>query len=540
MELTLGKLARYRIRFRGSPGWLLLGLLVAGGVLAPLLAVLSALLTGGGEHWNHIARTVLGRYVANTAVVSSGVILLSSVIGVSAAWYQTLYEYPLRRLFDILLVLPLAIPAYVSAFTYSGIFGYTGVAQRFFRELLEMEAGSYPVLNVHSPLGLIVVLSFVVYPYTYLTVRSALRQQSMATIEAARTLTPRGPRIFFAVGLPLLRPAIAAGASLVLMETLNEYGAAVYYGVETLSVGVFRTWFAYYDLQSTRFLSSIFLLLVLATLLGDRYFRGGRRRVASGTLRPIARRPLAYRARVWVYLVVGLPVLIGFLVPVLQLLHWARLSIETADWELVLRSTANTSLVAALGAGICLLVGIVVAYAPRVSGGRLFRHVAELASLGYAIPGAVVAIGIMSLFSGAGAAAIGSIGALLFAYTVRYLAVAQRPLSEGFSQVSGALDEAGRSLGHGPTRTLASIDLPVMSGTLATAAVFVFVDIVKELPLTTVLRPFNFPTLAVETFRLAGDERMAESSVIALILIAVGTLPVLTHRTISRVRRRRK
>lgn len=537
MERILERAARYRARFRGSPGWLFLGIVVAAGVLAPLLAVLSALIGGGGEHWEHIARTVLGRYLANSAVVSVGVIFLSSLIGVGAAWYQTLYDFPLRRLFDVLLVLPLAIPAYVSAFTYSGIFGYTGVAQRLFRELLAMDPGSYPVLNVHSPLGLIVVLSFVVYPYTYLTVRAALRQQSMATIEAARTLTSSGPRVFFAVGLPLLRPAIAAGASLVLMETLNEYGAAVYYGVETLSVGVFRTWFAYYDLQSTRFLSSIFLLLVLVLLSGDRYFRRRKRWVGSGTLRPIARRPLARRARLYVYGVVGLPVLVGFLIPVVQLLHWARLSIGGADWELVLRSTANTTLVAALGASICILAGIVVAYAPRVSGGALFRRTTELASLGYAIPGAVVAIGIMSLFSGRGAAAIGSIGALVFAYTVRYLAVAQRPLSEGFSQLSGALDEAGRSLGHGPTRTLASIDLPVMSGTLATAAVFVFVDIIKELPLTTVLRPFNFPTLAVETFRLAGDERMAESSVTALILIAVGTLPVLAHRTISRVRK---
>jgi iron(III) transport system permease protein len=323
------------------------------------------------------------------------------------------------------------------------------------------------------------------------------------------------------------------------METLNEYGAAVYYGVETLSVGVFRTWFAYYDLQSTRFLSSIFLLIVLALLVGDRLLRGRKRRIGSGTLRPIARRPLARRGRPWVYLVVGLPVLVGFAIPVMQLFHWARLSVGWADWNLVLLSTGNTALVAGLGAGICILAGIIVAYAPRVSGGRLFRHATDLASLGYAIPGAVVAIGIMSLLSGLRGAAIGSLGALLFAYTVRYLAVAQRPLSEGFSQVSGALDEAGRSLGHGPTRTLTTIDLPVMSGTLATAAVFVFVDIIKELPLTTVLRPFNFPTLAVETFRLAGDERMAESSVTALILIAVGSLPILGHRTLARLRRRR-
>ena len=530
-------LRRYRgARFRGAPGWLVIGVVVAAGVLAPLLAVLSSLVSGGGEEWGHISDTVLGTYVANTFIISGGVILLSSTLGVGAAWFQTLYEYKLRRLFDILLVLPLAIPAYVSAFTYSGIFGYTGVAQRIFRDLFGMAPGSYPVVNVHTHLGLIVVLSLAVYPYTYLTVRAALRQQSMATIEAARTLTASGSRVFFAVGLPLLRPAIAAGASLVLMETLNEYGAAVYYGVPTLSVGIFRTWFAYYDLQSTRFLSSIFLLLVLVLLLGDRFFRGRKRRVGGGTLRPIAKRELPRRAHFWVYFVVGTPALFGFLLPTAQLLHWSSLSLARVDWDLVLRSVGNTALAAGVGASVCLTVGIVVAYAPRVSGGRFFRHATELASLGYAIPGAVVAIGVMTLLAGLTGAAIGSFGALIFAYTVRYLAVAQRPLSEGFSQVSGALDEAGRSLGRGPTQTLAAIDLPVMRGTLGTAAVFVFVDIVKELPLTTVLRPFNFPTLAVETFRLAGDERLAESSVTALLLILVGALPVLAHRTLFRKR----
>ena len=531
----MGRLGRH---FRGSPAWLTLGALVAASILAPLLALLGTLPFGGGEHWDHIARTVLAGYLTNTAIVSVGVVLLSSVAGVGAAWYQSLYEYPFRRLLDALLVLPLAIPAYVTAFVYSGIFNYTGVAQLFFRSLLDMEVGSYPVVSIHSRAGLIVVLSLATYPYTYLTARSALSQQSMATIEAARTLTSSGSRLFFTVGLPLLRPALAAGASLVLMESLNEYGAAVYYGVETLSVGVFRTWFAYYDLQSTRFLSSLFLLVVLTLLVGDRLLRGRKRRIGGGQLRPIARRTLRRRAYPWVYLIVGAPLIAGFLIPVLQLLYWAALSLDGVDWELVAGSTANTALVASLGAALCIVAGVVLAYAPRVSGGRIFRQLTYISSLGYAIPGAVVAIGIMSILSGISGAAIGSLGALIFAYAVRYLAVAQRPLSEGFSQVAGALDEAGRSLGRGPTRTLLSVDLPVMRRTMVTAALFVFVDIIKELPLTTVLRPFDFPTLAVETFRLAGDERVAESAVTALILIAVGTIPIVAHPTLGKGRRR--
>jgi iron(III) transport system permease protein len=506
-------------------------------MLLPLLAVLGGL-SGGGEHWDTIAGTVLGSYVVNTVLLSAGVVALSTAIGTLAAWIQTFYDYPLRRWFDVLLLLPLAIPGYVAAFIYSGIFSYGGMFQRFFREVLGMTPGTYPRVQIESMVGLILVLSVGLYPYVYVTVRAALSRQSMGPIEAARSLSAGEAGVFVRVGLPLLRPALAAGASIVLMEALNEYGAAVYYGVPTMSVGVFRTWFAYNDLQSTRFLASLFLVAVFLILGLERRLRGPARRDVTGSYAGVHRRRPSQRGRLAVYALVGTPVLLGFAVPTLKLVHWALLSTRSVDWSLVGRSAGNTVLAGAAGTAVCMAVGLVLAYAPRVAGGYALRWWSSLAALGHAIPGSIIAVGVLTLLAGNRVLAIGSFAALTFAYTVRYLALAHRPVAEAFDAFSGVFVEAGRTLGKGPTRTLFSVNLPIMGPTLRAAALVAMIDIVQDLPLTTVLRPFDFPTLAVETFRLAGDERLAESSIMALLLVAVGVLPILIH-GVSRRRLRR-
>ena len=531
-------LRRARNRLRHSPGWLLAGVAVGLLVLLPLFAVLTGL-SGGGEHWETIASTVLGSYVVNTVILSVGVVVLSTAVGTLAAWIQTFYDYPLRRWFDVLLLLPLAIPGYVHAFIYSGIFSYGGIVQRFFRELLGMAPGTYPRVRIESMVGLILVLSIGLYPYVYVTVRAALARQSTGPVEAARALSAGETRVFFRVGLPLLRPALAAGAGIVLMETLNEYGAAVYYGVPTMSVGVFRTWFAYNDLQSTRFLASLFLVAVFLILGFERRLRGPARRDTSGSYATMHHRRPSPRARISIYAIVGIPVFLGFAVPMLKLVHWAFLSARSADWSLIARSTGNTIVAGMAGTALCMAVGLVLAYAPRVTGGTTLRWWTSLAALGHAIPGAIVAVGVLTLFAGNRVVAIGSFATLIFAYTVRYLALAHRPLTEAFESFSGVLVEAGRTLGSGPTRTLFRVNLPVMGPTLRAAALVAMIDIVQDLPLTTILRPFDFPTLAVETFRLAGDERLAESSIMALLLIAVGVVPILVH-GVHRRRPRRK
>ena len=238
------------------------------------------------------------------------------------------------------------------------------------------------------------------------------------------------------------------------------------------------------------------------------------------------------------YALVGAPVLLGFAVPTLKLVHWALLSTRAVDWSLVGRSAGNTVLAGVAGTAVCMAVGLVLAYAPRVAGGSALRWWSSLAALGHAIPGSIIAVGVLTLLAGNRVLAIGSFAALTFAYTVRYLALAHRPVAEAFDSFSGVFVEAGRTLGKGPTRTLFSVNLPIMGPTLRAAALVAMIDIVQDLPLTTVLRPFDFPTLAVETFRLAGDERLAESSIMALLLVAVGVLPILMH-GVSRRRLRR-
>lgn len=497
-------------------------------MLLPLLAVLTGL-TGPGEHWDTIARTVLGSYVANTVVLSIGVVLLSTAMGTLAAWIQAFYDYPLRRVLEVLLLLPLAIPGYVAAFIYSGIFSYGGIAQRFFREVLGMAPDTYPRVQIESMVGLILVLSVGLYPYVYVTVRAALTRQSMGPVEAARSLSAGEARVFFRVGLPLLRPAVVAGAAIVLMETLNEYGAAVYYGVPTMSVGVFRTWFGYNDLQSTRFLASLFLVAVFFILVMERRMRGPAKRDVGGSYARLHRRRPSRAVRCLVYVIVGTPVFLGFAVPALKLVHWAVLSARSVDWSLIARSTGNTVVAGVAGTAACLLMGLVLAYAPRAAGGPTLRWWTSLAALGHAIPGAIIAVGILTLLAGNRVLAIGSFAALTFAYAVRYLALAHRPMAEAFDSFSGVFVEAGRTLGSGPTRTLFRVNLPTMGPVLRGAALVAMIDIVQDLPLTTILRPFDFPTLAVETFRLAGDERLAESSIMALLLIAVGVIPILMH-----------
>lgn len=528
MASTPRVLRRAGTRLRHAPGWLIAGFSVGLLVLLPLLAVLTGL-TGPGEHWKTIARTVLGSYAVNTVILSAGVVLLSTAMGTVAAWIQTFYDYPLRRVLDLLLLMPLAIPGYVAAFIYSGIFSYGGIVQRFFREFLGMAPDTYPRVQIESMVGLILVLSVGLYPYVYVTVRAALSRQSMGPVEAARSLSAGETRVFFRVGLPLLRPALAAGAAIVLMETLNEYGAAVYYGVPTMSVGVFRTWFAYNDLQSTRFLASLFLVAVFLILAAERTMRGPAKREAGGSYARLNRRLPSHKGRVLVYTIVGTPVLLGFAVPTLKLVHWAILSAGSVDWALIARSAGNTVLAGVAGTVACLLTGLILAYAPRVAGGSTLRWWTSLAALGHAIPGAIIAVGVLTLLTGNRVLAIGSFAALTFAYVVRYLALAHRPMAEAFGSFSGVFMEAGRTLGSGPTRTLFRVNLPIMSPTLRGAALVVMIDIVQDLPLTTILRPFDFPTLAVETFRLAGDERLAESSIMALLLIAVGLIPILMH-----------
>jgi iron(III) transport system permease protein len=517
----------------------------------PVLVVALGVLTPASATWSHIARTVLADYVTNTLLLVTGGVTIAVMIGVATAWLVTAFDFPGRRFFSWSLILPLAVPAYIAAYTYAGMLDVTGPVQRVLRATFPLSAG-FLYLPVMSLTTVLLIFAFVLYPYVYLVTRASFARQNATVLEAARTLG-RGPAsVFLRVALPLARPALVAGAALVAMEILNDYGAVKYYGVTTFTTGIFRAWFGLGDLDAAVRLSGMLLLIVFVLLLLERAQRGRAAFAGSaGAERPLPRTRLAGAGAAGAFIVCAVPFLFGFALPVAQLGYWAAgTAAAVIDVEFV-RLLRNTFLLAAAAAVVCVGLAVLVAYATRLNPRPWLRRVARVTVLGYSIPGAVIAVGVLvplawldHRIAGAttrvfgvstGLLLSGTVVALLFAYAVRFMAVAFRPVGAGFTRVCGHVDEAARCLGAAPGRTLRRVALPLLRGTLVAAGILVFVDVLKELPLTLILRPFNFDTLATRAYQLATDELVAVSANYALFIIAAGVLPVIVlNRLVSR------
>ncbi len=522
-------------------------------LLAPAV-ILGGVFAGGSETWDHLASTVLGLYLGNSLVLVVGVGLLTLVVGVATAWLVATCDFPGRSVFQWALILPLAMPTYIMAFTWAEILAHHGAVQQTLQLFLEPAATARLRTWLMSLPGAGLVMALVLYPYVYLIARTSFQQQSGGILETARILG-KGPwGTFFRVALPLARPGIVAGLTLVLMEVLNEYGAVKYFGVSTFTTGIFRAWFSLGDGPAAIRLSAALLVLVFALILVERAQRGRARfDHGSSRFRPVPRFRLSGSSRWAAFLVCLLPVMLGFLIPVARLGTWAiQVSPEALDprfLSLVLNSFGLATVASLLAVAAALLI----VYSVRLSPTPLLRLGARASSLGYSIPGAVIAVGLLVPFlwvdrqlaavlrpllgSGVGLLLTGTVAALVFAYVVRFLAVALNPIDSGFERVCGNLDETSRSLGASPARTLWKVDLPLLRGTLVAAGLLVFVDVLKELPLTLILRPFDFDTLATRAFQLASDEQVARSALPALLIVAVGTAPViLLSRIIARQR----
>jgi iron(III) transport system permease protein len=517
-------------------------MLVAIAIIAPLATVMGSLFAGPGESLPHLADTVLLRYVTNTVALCIGVIALTSVLGTVPAWLVTRYEIPGRNLIDWALILPLAIPTYVAAYAYAGFLDYTGPLQTFARNVLGMTGGSSYALPIASLPGLIWVISFTLYPYVYVVMRTSFATRSPRLLEAARTLGQRRS-LLLRVALPTARPALAAGLALVLMETLNAYGAPFYFGVDTLTTAIFRTWFSLYDVL-TAMQIAVMLLVLVAVILGAERLGRGRARYAdeSSSGAAYSRERLPTASRVLATTAAAVPVLFGFVLPVGTLLYWAALAPESTSIPSLLSLTATTVGSAGAAAVLCVGTAVLFAYTRRLARNRVVQAASSVATMGYAVPGAIVAIGVIvvttSLESWGGwlieevsdaevrAFLTGTLAALLFAYLVRYLAVAYRPISAGVEQLARGPDEAARSLGVPALARLRRVELPLLYRTLGSALVVVFIDVAKELPLTLVLRPFDFRTLAVRAYELASDERIVESAMPSLFLVLIGIVTV--------------
>ncbi len=518
-------------------------------LLAPAV-ILGGVFAGGSETWTHLRSTVFPVYLANSLLLVVGVGALTLVMGVGTAWLVATCDFPARRVFEWALILPLALPTYIVAFTYAEILAHDGWVQGGLQHLFDPATTARLRTGLMSLPGAGVMMALVLYPYVYLITRTSFQKQSGGILESAQILG-KGPwETFLRVALPLARPGVVAGLTLVLMEVLNEYGAVKYFGVNTFTTGIFRAWFSLGDGPAAIRLSASLLVLVFALILVERAQRG-RARFDAGARSP---RPAPrFGLRGWragaAFLACLLPVAFGFLLPVGQLGAWAlQVAPEALDRRFLTLALNSFGLASAAGV-LAVLAALLITYSVRLSPTPLLRLGARASSLGYSIPGAVIAVGVMipflwvdrqlgALLGGSmGLLLTGTVAALLFAYVVRFLAVALNPVDSGFERVCGTLDETSRSLGCSPLRTLWRVDLPLLRGTLVAAGLLVFVDVLKELPLTLILRPFDFDTLATRAFQLASDEQVARSALPALLIVAVGTIPViLLSRIIARQR----
>ena len=510
----------------------------------PVLTIAGFVFEPSGENWQHLKDTVLTEYLINSALLVFGVSIGTLFIGVSTAWLTALCQFPGKKLFTWTLLLPMSMPAYIIAYTYTGMFDFAGPVQTQIREWTGWGYGDYYFPEIRSLDGAMVMLSLVLYPYIYLLARSAFLEQSICVLEVSRTLGCGAWCSFFRVALPLARPAIVAGLSLVLMETLADYGTVSYFGIGVFTTGIFRTWFGLGDSVAAAKLASLLLLFVFTLVVAERISRKQAR--YHHTSNKYSQLPEYQLRGIAAWLAFGIcfaPVFLGFILPAGQLSVWAWQTYGEMVDSSFIQLTVNTVLLGLGSALLALLLALFLAYGKRLLATKSVMVSIRVAAIGYAIPGTVVAVGIIIPFAwldnsidsfmreqfdySTGLILSGSLFAVLFAYMVRFLAVSLQTVESGLSKIKPSMDDAARSLGYRPRETLQKVHMPLMKGSLLTALLIVFVDVMKELPATLILRPFNFNTLAVRAFELASDERLAESSTAALMIVLVGLIPVI-------------
>jgi len=529
--------------------WIGLALLVVLVITIPILTLFFNIFDPPGESWSHLKENLLYDYFINTLLLLIGVALCTFFLGVSSAWIVSSYNFPGRRYFEWLLILPLGFPGYIMAYTYTGLLDYAGPIQSFMRNSLDIQVNG-GIIDIMNLPGAIFILSITLYPYIYLLSRASFSQQSKTLQEAASLLKSSRSRTFFKVALPMARPAIVGGIALASMEVLNDYGVVKYFGVNTFTTGIFRSWFSMGDISTAIHLAVALMCFVFALLFLENLHRGNSRYVSSNpTNKPAEKSNLSKPLR---YLMSGICTfifLVSFFIPFMQVLNWVFLTYQKViDREFFLLIYRSFAL--AISSGIVIvLLSVILLYALRLNPIKWVKNATKVAILGYAVPGAVIAIGIMvpvleldkylaSHFSsdGRGLWITGSLFLVVFAYVVRFMAVGFHPIESGFQKVGIHVNEASRLLGAGTNKTLFKIDLPLIKPSLFAGILLVFVDVLKELPLTLILRPFNYHTLATKAFDMATNEMIAESANAALVIILTGIIPIIFLNRLIRVR----
>jgi iron(III) transport system permease protein len=533
--------------------WTFASLLIALLVLAPVAALIAIAAQGSGDLWPHLARYVLPQSIRDTGLLLLGVGIIVVTIGVGTAWLVSACRFPGRALFDWALLLPLAVPTYIVAFAYLDVLHPLGPIQTAVRTVFGIEdVRGFSLPEIRSLWGACLLLGLVLYPYVYLSARALFLMQSVSALEAARTLGASGASTFFRVALPLARPAIVIGTTLALLEALNDIGASEFLGVRTLTVSIYSTWLNRSSLPGAAQIALVMLAAVIALVLLERWAR--RKQRFTGHARrthPPSPVPLSGLAAFGAILACATPIVLGFLVPTLYLASAAWTRLETFGLSpRILIETRNTVGFALIATSITLMLGLVLSYAVRLDRGGLAIAAARLASLGYAIPGTVLAVGLLTPLAGfdnmldgfmrqffaisTGLMLAGSGAALIIAYTTRFLAISAGGIEAGFAKIPASFDGAARSLGETAAGTVRRVHLPLLAPALGAAAILVFVDCMKELPATLLLRPIGFETLATHIYAEASRGTYEDGAVAALLIVLVGLGPVVLLARMSR------
>lgn len=518
-------------------GWMLLSTLFILLIVLPNIDVLLQLFKPPTQNWDHIKMYLLQDYVKNTALIAILTGIFTLLLGTSLAWLIVAYEFPMRKFFRWALILPLAIPPYIAAYTYGGMLSYTGIIQTVLRnELLLTIDQKY--FNIMSIQGSIFIFTIFLLPYVYMVVRAYLEKQSSSFVENARLLGQGGGNIFFKIILPMSRGVIVAGVALVVLEVLSDYGVVSYYGVQTFSTAIFTSWFHMGDINSAIRLAAILMTTVFIIMISEKLLRGRRNYSSTHTkIRPLQPKQLGTIGKIIAFVYCFVIFALGFIIPTLQLIYWTSMSYKKVLSKEFGVLIYHSLWVAILASILVIIMAVIIANYTRISNSILAKIYSKITLIGYSIPGAVIAVTMILFFTdidrnlswlyklinpNSPALLLSmSIIMLITAYNIRFLAVGYQAIEGGFEKIGKKFYEASRLLGYSPTHTFFFVDLPMLKPAILSGFALVFVDIIKELPLALLLRPFNFHTLATKVFEYANDEMMIEAAVPSLIIIMV-------------------
>ena len=504
--------------------------------LSPILIILSSVFADYSENWSHIYEYVLTDYILNSLFLVSGVSILVMTIGSLTAWLVTNYQFFGKQFFEWGLILPLAIPPYILAYTFTGLFDSYGTMNEIARSLFNLQQNEMLFPNIRNIYGAIIVFSFTLYPYVYLICRSAFLNQSRSMFEVGRTLGLSQVSIFSKLALPLIRPALIAGTMIVAMETLSDFGAVDHFAISTFTTGIFRTWYGMYDLTTAMQLASMLLIFITFCLVIERTSRKNANYSTIGSnFKPTQVKRLSSIGSSVCFFICFIPIFIGFILPILEILNWS-LRFNTSFFnEQFLSISLNTILLSILSAILCTFIAMIINFSIRYKNSSVIKSINPFLNIGYAVPGLILAVGIVQLFafldnnilnSFEGYFLTGSLFGLIFAYIIKSYALANSTYEAGYQKISQAIDDSARVLKSKGLNLLFRVHFPILKASFFTSILLVTSEVVKELPATLILRPFNFETLAVSTYIYASEERMVEAAAPATAIILIGLIPI--------------